>query len=75
MVLDLCGEEMNRPNHRFQVAVRDDGGYEVHRFKGELLAGFEPICGEVCLQKAQTRWANAIPFAGGNDSQADGVKE
>ena len=70
----VCGTEMNRPNHRFQVAVRDDGGYEAHRYKGDLLPGFEPVCGEACLQKGQARWANGIPIVGNNDTQADGEK-
>lgn len=71
----ICGVEMNRPNHRFQVTVRDDGGYEAHRYKGDLRPSFEPICGETCLQKAHARWAGGVPFTGSADSQADGVKE
>jgi len=69
---------MNRPNHRFQV--RYEEMYMARRYHGELLPGFEPICGESCLQKAQARWADGkaisgIPEAAGMDDQADGVKQ
>jgi hypothetical protein len=64
---------MNRPNHRFQVRFDDDAGYMARRFHGEVLAGFDPVCGETCLQKAQGRWAQGQSISG--DSQADGVKE
>jgi len=56
--------------------VRDDvdSGYMARRFHGEVLPGFDPVCGETCLQKAQARWAGGVPIGDSCDSQADGVK-
>lgn len=54
----ICGVEMNRPNHRFQAAILEDGSVRVTRFRGELSFGMEPICGEEHLQIWVARWAS-----------------
>lgn len=54
----VCGAEMNRPNHRFQAVLLEDGSVRVARFRGELSFGMEPICGEEDLQIWIARWAS-----------------
>jgi len=51
----ICGSEMNRPNHRFQFLADKEDGYTALPFNGEVLPGFEPVYGENCLEKAQSR--------------------
>lgn len=58
----ICGVEMNHPNHRSQACMDDTGSLIVRRFHGELLPGFEPLCGEGCLAKYVAQWAqNGAP--------------
>jgi len=53
----LCGTEMNHPNHRFQGRLDEDGALALRRYRGVLFSGFEPLCGEGCLQRYVAQWA------------------
>lgn len=38
------------------------GSLTVYRFRGELLPGFDPICGPVCLARYVVDWARGEPI-------------
>lgn len=61
----VCGAEMNRTNHRFEVSLSKVGtvfpSLVVSTFTGKSqvsAGGWDPICGEACLHKELTRWAH-----------------
>ncbi len=59
----ICAAEVSKPNHRFQFTSYVDPVLKkkfisIAHFDGELYVGYNPICGEYCLGKAVTKWAN-----------------
>lgn len=50
----VCGAEMNRTNHRFEVSLGSQV-VMVTTFSGK--PNWDPICGESCLHKELSTWA------------------